>query len=134
MNLVKYWKRYMGLIFVIICLLIVQAYCDLALPSYTADIVDVGLTNSGIEYAAPVKITRESLAKLELFLTNEQQETIHSYYDLVEDDLFELNSTGRIHKKEIHQMLSMPMVMVLQMSTVKEGELYSPRAIISSPL
>lgn len=126
MNLVKYWKRYMGLIFVIICLLIVQAYCDLALPSYTADIVDVGLTNSGIEYAAPVKITRESLAKLELFLTNEQQETIHSYYDLVEDDLFELNSTGRIHKKEIHQMLSLPMVMVLQMSTVEEGELYSP--------
>ena len=126
MNLVKYWKKYTGLILVIICLLIVQAYCDLALPSYTADIVDVGLTNNGIEYAAPVKISKNTLDILEMFLTDEQQETIHQYYDLTDGDIYKLNAKGKKHMKEIDKLLSMPMVMTAQMSVATEGESGSP--------
>ena len=37
-NLIPYW-RWIILIFVF---LIAQAYCDLALPAYTSDIIDVG--------------------------------------------------------------------------------------------
>lgn len=125
MNLLKYWKKYTGLILVIICLLIVQAYCDLALPSYTADIVDVGLTNSGIEYAAPVKISKSMLDVLEMFLTDEQQDIIHNYYDLKENDIYELNSKGKKHMKQIDEILSLPMVMVLQMSAATEDEMGS---------
>ena len=54
-KLFKYWKDHIGIILVIIALLVVQAYCDLALPSYTSDIVDVGITNGGIENVAPEK-------------------------------------------------------------------------------
>ena len=44
-NMLPYWKS----ILVILMLLFVQAWCDLSLPSYTSDIIDVGIQNSGVE-------------------------------------------------------------------------------------
>ena len=43
-NMIPYWKT----ILVIVAVLVLQAYCDLALPTYTADIIDVGIQNKGI--------------------------------------------------------------------------------------
>lgn len=40
-------------ILAIILLLIVQAYCELTLPSYTSDIVDIGIAQNGIENPTP---------------------------------------------------------------------------------
>ena len=45
-NMIPYWKS----IVIIIALLFVQAWCDLALPSYTSDIIDVGIQNNGVEH------------------------------------------------------------------------------------
>ena len=36
-----------------------QAYCDLALPAYTSDIIDVGIQDHGIEHILPKEITSE---------------------------------------------------------------------------
>ena len=52
---------------VILVLLIIQAYCDLALPQYTSDIVDIGIQQGGIESAAIETIREESFQKLLLF-------------------------------------------------------------------
>lgn len=52
---------------VILVLLIIQAYCDLALPQYTSDIVDIGIQQGGIESAAVETIRDESFQKLLLF-------------------------------------------------------------------
>ncbi len=52
---------------VIVVLLIIQAYCDLALPQYTSDIVDVGIQQGGIESAAIETISDKSMQKLMLF-------------------------------------------------------------------
>ena len=52
-NLIPHWKA----IILIVLLLGVQAYCDLALPQYTSDIIDVGIQNSGVEHITPEKIT-----------------------------------------------------------------------------
>lgn len=43
LNILKYLKKHVGLVLVIVALLVVQAYCDLTLPQYTSDIVDVGI-------------------------------------------------------------------------------------------
>ena len=48
-NMIPYWKS----ILVILVLLFVQAWCDLSLPSYTSDIIDVGIQNSGVEHVTP---------------------------------------------------------------------------------
>ena len=52
-----YWKS----IIVIILLLIVQAFCDLSLPTYTADIIDVGIQNKGVEHILPEKINKRRI-------------------------------------------------------------------------
>lgn len=52
---------------VIFALLVVQAVCDLALPQYTSDIVDVGIQQGGIESAAFDEIRGESYEKLIYF-------------------------------------------------------------------
>lgn len=45
-NMLPYWH----IIVVIFLLLGVQAYCDLSLPQYTSDIIDVGIQNKGIKH------------------------------------------------------------------------------------
>lgn len=85
LRLMRYLKKSAGAILVIIVLLVVQAYCDLALPSYTSDIVDTGILQGGIESAVPKAIRASQLevlkqAEPELF------ERVVSRYDLVQKE------------------------------------------------
>ncbi len=49
-NLLKPIKSKIPQILLVIVFLIIQAYCNLTLPSYTADIVNVGIQNADINY------------------------------------------------------------------------------------
>ena len=71
---------------VIIVLLIIQAYCDLALPTYTSDLLNVGLQQNGIEDAVPETIREESLDTLELFLDDAQTKTLEAAYGTADAD------------------------------------------------
>ncbi len=73
-------------------LLIVQAYCDLSLPSYTSDIVDIGIQNGGIEYATPDKIRKKTLSDLELFMHDEDIAKAEAAYDLGSDGIYVLRN------------------------------------------
>ncbi len=55
-NLFKYAGTYWKAMLVIIAVLILQAYCDLSLPAYTSDIVNVGIQQGGIEDKVPVAV------------------------------------------------------------------------------
>ena len=59
-NMLPYWH----IIVVIFLLLGVQAYCDLSLPQYTSDIIDVGIQNKGIKHILPEKMPEEEPKKL----------------------------------------------------------------------
>ncbi|HIR26005.1 MAG TPA: ABC transporter ATP-binding protein, partial [Candidatus Egerieimonas faecigallinarum] len=72
--MLKMLKRLKGSIvyvFLIFVLLFVQAYCDLSLPSYTSQIVDVGIQQKGIEDGVPDKIRESSMNMLMLFMSEE---------------------------------------------------------------
>ena len=119
----KYWKDHIGLVIIIIALLVIQAYCDLELPSYTADIVDVGITNSGIEHAAPEKMSSQTFENICMFLTDEEIETVSKYYDLKGDGIYKLNTDKEKNLDKIDALIGMPIVMVSQMSGPQaEGE------------
>lgn len=62
---------------IVLALLIVQAMCDLALPQYTSDIVDVGIQQGGVESAMLDEITPENYNRLLLFDKNGK---ISEYY------------------------------------------------------
>ena len=53
--MLPYWKA----VIIIIALLFVQAWCDLSLPAYTSDIIDVGIQNNGVEHVVPEKMTAD---------------------------------------------------------------------------
>ena len=61
-----------GAIFLIVLLLIVEAWCDLSLPQYTSDIVDVGIQQGGIENAAPAEIRGSTFDSLSVFMTKDE--------------------------------------------------------------
>ena len=76
-----YLKKSKLAVFVIVLLLIVQAYCDLELPNYTADIVDVGISKEGIKEIIPEKIRQQSLDGLVMFVPEDKQQTVLNAYE-----------------------------------------------------
>ena len=66
-KLIKYLADHKLAVLVILLLLGVQAFCDLSLPSYTSDIVDVGIQQGGIEGAAAEKYTQETYEALKKY-------------------------------------------------------------------
>ena len=80
-KLMKYLKKSAGYIILIIALLFLQAYCDLSLPDYTSKIVNVGIQQSGIEDSVPEKIRKTSMDSLQLFMDDDDKETVDSFYE-----------------------------------------------------
>ena len=81
---VKYLKKSIVPLIIVIGLLVVQAMSDLSLPSYTSDIVNVGIQQQGIENAAPEAIRESSYEELALFMSHGDQQTFQSNYRLVD--------------------------------------------------
>ena len=82
--MVKYLKPFALSIAAVIVLLFAQAQCELALPDYMADIVDVGIQSSGISSAVPEVIRESEAEKLFLFMNEEDRQLFQSSYTLVE--------------------------------------------------
>ncbi len=79
-NLFKYAASYWKAMIAIVLILVVQAYCDLSLPAYTSDIVNVGIQQGGIEDEVPRQIATEEMEKLLLFVSEDAQQTVMDAY------------------------------------------------------
>ena len=71
-KLLKFLKPYAGAVVAIICILVVQAYCDLSLPTYTSDIVNVGIQQD--------TISKKDLNHLLLLVPSDKQELVKNAY------------------------------------------------------
>lgn len=81
-KLIKYLADHKLAVLVILLLLGVQAFCDLSLPSYTSDIVDVGIQQSGIEGAAAEKYTAQTYEALKLFMSEDEITYMDACYEM----------------------------------------------------
>ena len=104
------WKH-KAAVLLIILLLIGQAYCDLSLPSYTSDIVDVGIQQGGIENAVPERMREETFRNIELFLTEEERALAEESYTLAEG-VRELNTSDRKTLEQLDEAFGLPMVIL----------------------
>jgi ATP-binding cassette subfamily B multidrug efflux pump len=84
LRILKYLKPYRLLILLTIALLFVQAFSDLALPSYMAKIVNVGVQQGGVENAVPIAIRQSSMDKLTIFMTESDKTRGLSDYTFVD--------------------------------------------------
>ena len=79
-NLFKYAASYWKAMIAILLILVLQAYCDLSLPAYTSDIVNVGIQQGGMEDEVPRQIATEEMEKLLLFVSEDDQQTVMDAY------------------------------------------------------
>ena len=114
LNILKYLKKHVGMVLLIICLLIVQAACDLNLPQYMSRIVDVGIQQSGVERVTPDQMRPETLEALTLFLSDEEEAVLRSAYE-TEGDLCRLTVTDGDQLDQLDGMLRLPMAALYQM-------------------
>lgn len=81
-KLFKYMGMYWKSVVAIFAILFVQAYCDLSLPAYTSDIVNVGIQQGGVDETIPDAISVEEMNKVLLFLPEEaEKETVQDAYE-----------------------------------------------------
>lgn len=115
-RLLKYLKKSAGAIVAVLLLLVLQAYCDLSLPQYTSDIVNVGIQQGGIEDIAPEKIRAEEMAKLLLFVDEGDQDAIMDNYAATSAnglELYQLKAdTSREDIEAMNQLFAYPMFLV----------------------
>ncbi|MBC6695456.1 ABC transporter ATP-binding protein [Terrisporobacter mayombei] len=79
----KHLKNSSFMIILIILLLAGQASCELSLPTYTSNIINIGIQQGGIENAAPNVIRAEQMEKLFIFMNNENKDTVLNNYKLL---------------------------------------------------
>lgn len=112
MRLIKNFANHKIAVVIVVVLLAVQAFCDLSLPNYTSDIVDVGIQQSGVEHASTDALT-ERTHDLVAIMESEQNESLFadSYFQR-SDGTYELTDFGREYRAELDDAMSMPLVAV----------------------
>ena len=115
-NMIPYWKT----VIVIVLLLCVQAYCDLALPTYTSRIIDVGIQDRGIEHIAPEAITEESFRNAQAFMDDSERKLWESIYDK-EGKIYRLKIDDEEKLSQIDEQLLMPIVAAYQIGKALEN-------------
>ena len=119
-KLFKFLKPYGGAVLAIFCVLVVQAYCDLSLPTYTSDIVNVGIQQKGIEEKIPYEISGKDLEHLLLFVPAKDAAAVKDAYEesgasyeydgtvmMLKEEI--KNDDGRI--QELSEILGRPMLL-----------------------
>lgn len=132
-KILKYLRQHTGIILLIFGILIIQAVCDLALPQYTSDIVDVGIQQGGIEKGVPEVIREDSFNQLLLFMTedekaftaksyekidyngmtDQEKKSYHKKYPVIEAvPLYELTVKDKDQLDQLEAGMAMPMTMI----------------------
>lgn len=118
-NLKKYWY----FVVLIVALLVVQAYCDLSLPDYTSNIIDVGIVNGGVNHEVPEYITGESYNKIKMFMNKEELSKWQDAYENIEsDNTYRLKNTDNKGWEKLDNELGNVVAVYYMMSSQKNSQ------------
>ena len=127
MKLIKYLKGFLVPMIFFVAILGVRVVAELALPTYTSNIVDKGIQQSGIQDAVPEKISEKSLRELQLFMTDDEIKKVTSKYTK-DGDVYRLDSINEQERSELNDILKNTMTVVsgaksenLDLDKVAEG-------------
>ena len=124
LNIFRNLKKYWYFIILILVLLFVQAYCDLSLPDYTSNLIDVGIANSGIEHVVPEYLTEQGFYEVEIFLTDEEKLDWESAYVRDEDKgRYILASAEDEERDRLDEEFSQVIAIVYTMTSQQGSEL-----------
>ncbi len=121
-KIMKYLKESKAAVFAVIVLLVLQAACDLALPQYTSNIVDVGIQQNGIEYAVPQRMRAETWEGLQFLLPDSALELFLESYEGDAEGSYCLSKEGKKHQEELEEYLAMPLVFLYSLEHPADGQ------------
>ena len=127
MKLIKYLKGFLVPMTFLVAILGVRVVAELALPTYTSNIVDKGIQQSGIQDAVPEKISEKSFRELQLFMTDDEIKKVTSKYTK-DGDVYKLDSINDQERSELNDIFKNVMTVVsgaksenLDLDKVAEG-------------
>ena len=112
MKLLKYLKGFKIAILSLVVVLGVRVVAELALPTYTSNIVDTGIQQSGIEDAVPSKISEKSLNTLELFMSDDEIKQVTENYTK-DGNTYILNNVSDETRMKLNNIFKETMTVVL---------------------
>ena len=112
MKLLKYLKGFKIAILSLVVILGVRVVAELALPTYTSNIVDTGIQQSGIEDAVPSKISEKSLNTLELFMSDDEIKQVTENYTK-DGNTYILNNVSDETRMKLNNIFKETMTVVL---------------------
>lgn len=131
LKIIKHLKPFVASIIAVVCLLTVQAICDLSLPDYMSNIVNVGIQQKGVENAVPEVIRKSEMDKLTLFMNEKEKKTVTDNYVLLDknnlsqselkndlkdypkldkEPLYKLDTTDKNSISELNNIFGKPML------------------------
>ena len=110
MRLFKYLGKHLGAVVLVFVLLIGQAFCDLMLPNYTAQIVDVGIQQAGVDHASTTELSAATHDAIAAQLSGEGAELFAASYDPTGNGTYALNAYGESHRAELDEVVALPLV------------------------
>ncbi len=122
MQIIKNLKPYWRSVLIIVLLLIVQAYCDLALPDYTSKLIDTGIQNYGIEHCSPLQIPEKAYTVIKGFMDEDDAAVWEKYYEQSDDGIYYMTDDGKDHIDEIDQACMEPMMMYYYPYTMVDSD------------
>lgn len=127
MKLIKYLKGFLVPMIFLVAILGVRVVAELALPTYTSNIVDKGIQQSGIQDAVPEKISEKSFRELQLFMTDDEIKKVMAKYTK-DGDVYKLDSISEQERTELNDIFKNTMTVVsgaksenLDLDKVAEG-------------
>lgn len=127
MKLIKYLKGFLVPMIFLVAILGVRVVAELALPTYTSNIVDKGIQQSGIQDAVPEKISEKSFKELQLFMTDDEIKKVTAKYTK-DGDVYKLDSISEQEHSELNDIFKNAMTVVsgaksenLDLDKVAEG-------------
>ncbi len=85
-KLLKFLRKSNAILMFVVLLLTLQAACDLSLPTYTSDIINVGIGKNGIDDIVPNVIRQSEMDRLTLFMTEDEKNTISPHFSVLHQD------------------------------------------------
>ena len=128
-KLLKHFKPAIIPIIFVVILLVIQAYCDLSLPTYMSNIVNVGIQQSGIETVTPDKAPKSEMDKIELFMDKNDKDFVNSQYKSEKyknkDILVLKENISDKNSDKLADKLTKPMLITYMLEKGEKGQLSS---------
>ena len=130
LNLLKHLKPFVGSMILAIALLFIQAICDLSLPDYMSNIVNVGIQQGGVENAVPKVIKLSEMEKLFIFMNDNEKNVVKDNYTLLDKD----NLTTDEYNKYVKDYPELKNESIYKLNTNEEEKIDKLNDIFGKPM